>query len=196
MPRFCKTALFAALCGAVLAGCVTAPSPSEYRAPQPARAIDAARLYDGLWLEIGRLPMRLTDGCVAGATTYRLEGPDRLRLRDTCRTDTAQGKEKAIGASAVILDPGTNAKFQARYLGGLITWEFWILDRAEDYSWFISADPTFEKVFIYTRQVPNAATLEQLKARVTGLGYDVSRLEFPEPLAPEDFASTAARLDE
>lgn len=180
----------------LLGACVTAPSPTQYRAPAPAKSIDAARFYDGLWLEIGRTPMRLTDGCVAGTTTYRLEGPERLDLRDTCRSDTPDGKEKAIGASAVILDPGTNAKFRARYFGGLVTWDYWILDRAEDYSWFISADPTFDRLWIYTRAAPDAATLERLKARVTALGYDVSRLEFPAPLAPGDAAATAARLNE
>lgn len=200
MPIVRHTALAAllstGLLGAALGGCVTAPSPRDYRAPQPAQTVDAARLYDGLWLEIGRTPMKLTDGCVAGTTTYRLDGPDRLTLRDTCRADTPQGKEKALGPRATILDPGTNAKFRARYIGGLITWEFWILDRAADYSWFISADPTFERLWIYTRTAPDAATLDRLKARVTALGYDVTRLEFPAPLAAANVPATAARLNE
>ena len=51
-----------------LAGCVTAPRPSEYRAPAPVRAVDVNRFYTGRWLEIARLPLRLSDGCVAGAT--------------------------------------------------------------------------------------------------------------------------------
>lgn len=195
-PAALAVLMSTALLAAPLAACVTAPSPRDHRAPAPARSIDAARLYDGLWLEIGRTPMKLTDGCVAGTTTYRLGGVDRLRLRDTCRSDTPQGREKGLTASGVILDPGTNAKFRARYLHGLITWEFWILDRAEDYSWFISADPTFERLWIYTRTAPDAATLERLKARVVGLGYDVAKLEFPTPLAAGDIDATAARLNE
>ena len=78
-------------------------------------------------------------------------------MRDTCQQDTPDGREKAIGASGTILDPGFNAKLRARYLGGLITWEYWVLDHAEDYSWFISSDPKFEKLWIYTREVPDAA---------------------------------------
>lgn len=165
-----------------LSACATAPSPSQYRAPQPAKAVDAERLYSGRWLEIGRLPMRLTDGCVAGTTTYTLTGPTVLTLRDTCQAGTPAGKEKAIGARATILDPGTNARFRARYFGGLVTWEFWILDHAEDYSWFISADPTFDRLWIYTRAVPSRAELAGLVERVRALGYDPSRLEFPAPL--------------
>ena len=51
-----------------------------------------------------------------------------------------------------------------RYLGGLITWDYWVLDHAEDYSWFISADPTFDKLWIYTREVPDAAERRALQA--------------------------------
>jgi apolipoprotein D and lipocalin family protein len=185
--RSLALAAWAALAlSAGLSACVTAPSAGQYRAPQPAKAVDAQRLYAGRWLEIGRLPMRLTDGCVAGTTTYALTGPDSLTLRDTCQAGTPTGKEKAIGARATILDPGTNAKFRARYLGGLITWDFWILDHADDYSWFISADPTFDRLWIYTREVPSQTALAALVGRVRALGYDPARLEFPAhlPLHP------------
>lgn len=163
----------------VLSGCVTAPSPDEVRAPQPAKTVDADRLYSGRWLEIGRLPMRITDGCVAGASIYTLRSPIRVDVRDTCQIGTPEGREKAIGGRGEILDPGTNAKMRVRYLGGLITWDYWVLDRAEDYSWFISADPTFDRLFIYTRAVPSEAERSRLVERARALGYDVSRLEFP-----------------
>jgi apolipoprotein D and lipocalin family protein len=175
-------ALGAVLLSLGLSACVTAPAAASYRAPQPTKPVDAQRLYSGRWLEIGRTPMRLTDGCVAGTTSYTLTTADRLTLRDTCQDKTPTGKEKAIGARATILDPGANTKFRARYFGGLVTWEFWILDHAEDYSWFISADPTFERLWIYARTAPSPEQLASLVERARRLGYDVSRLEFPAPL--------------
>ena len=162
-----------------LAACATSVPTDQVRAPQPTRAVDAERLYAGRWLEIARLPMRLTDGCVAGASTYTLRSPTTLVLRDTCQTDTPTGKEKAVGADATILDPGTNAKFRARYFAGFVTWEYWILDHDENYTWFISADPTFDKLWIYTREVPSPSELATLVARARALGYDTDRLEFP-----------------
>lgn len=162
-----------------LSACVTAPSPDEVRAPQPAKSVDPERFYAGRWLEIARLPMGMTDGCVAGATNYVLVNPTRVDIRDTCQVDTPQGREKAIGARGEILDPGTNAKLRARYFGGLITWDYWVLDHADDYSWFISADPTFDRLWIYTREVPDVALRQRLVSRAQALGYDVSRLEFP-----------------
>lgn len=174
-----RTLILAAVAAASLGACATSIPADQIRAPQPVRPVDAERLYSGRWLEIARLPMRLTDGCVAGASTYTLRSPEHLVVRDTCQVGTPQGREKAIGADATILDPGVNTKFRARYLGGLITWEYWILDHAEDYSWFISADPTFDKLWIYTREVPGPTERAALVERARALGYDVSRLEFP-----------------
>ena len=165
-----------------LSACVTAPSAASYRAPQPTKPVDAQRLYSGRWLEIGRTPMRLTDGCVAGTTTYSLTGPDRMNLRDTCQDKTPTGREKAVGASATLLDPGTNAKFRARYFAGLVTWDYWILDHDDAYTWFISADPTFQRLWIYTRTPPSPEQLARLVERARSLDYDVDRLEFPAPL--------------
>ena len=170
--------IYAATALLLLSACASVPSSAQ--APQTV-AVPMSH-YSGTWLEIARRPMWLTDGCVAGTTSYTLTAADRLDLRDTCQAGTPQGKEKAIGASAVILDPGTNAKFRARYFGGFVTWEFWILDRADDYSLFISADPTFDRLWIYTRDVPSPAELSRLVERVRALGYDPARLEFPAPL--------------
>jgi len=166
--------------GVAVSGCVTAPSADAFRAPAPLRAVDLDRFYSGRWLEIARLPMRLTDGCVAGATNYVVLNPTRVDVRDTCQVDTPQGREKAIGGRGEILDPGMNAKLRVRYLSGFVTWDYWVLDHAEDYSWFISADPTFDKLWIYTREVPDEAERQALVARAAALGYDVSRLEYPE----------------
>lgn len=193
-PASLKVLALCVAAATATAACVTAPSPTQYRAPQPVRGVDAARLYDGLWLEIGRPQLSFTDDCVAGTTTYRLEAPDRLRLRDTCQADTPQGKEKALTASATILDPGTNTRFRVRYFWGAVTWEYWILDHDDDYRWFISSDPTFERVWIYTREAPDAAELERLKARVAALGFDPERLQYPPALPADVIAATAARL--
>ena len=163
----------------MVSACVTAPSPSEYRAPAPLKPVDAERLYSGRWLEVARLPMSITDGCVAGASNYTLVNETRVDVLDTCQVDTPDGREKAIGGRGEILDPGTNTRLRVRYVAGFVTWDYRILDRAEDYSWFISAEPTFEKLFIYTREIPTDDELQALVRRSAELGYDVSRLEFP-----------------
>lgn len=149
-------------------------------APAPAKPIDAERFYSGTWYEIGRVPMAITDGCVAGATTYTNYANGQVQVRDTCRVGSPTGREKAISGRGTIQDPGFDAKLRVRYWL-VIVWDYWVLDRAEDYSWFISSDPTFTNLWIYTRDPePSRALKDQIIRRASDLGYDVSRLEFPD----------------
>jgi apolipoprotein D and lipocalin family protein len=176
-PRlgFAVTILAAATLASGMARAATAPAPSK--------PVDAARFYSGLWHEIGRHPMALTDGCVAGATEYHLKSPTTLDVNDTCHDKTPDGKIKAIGGPATILDPGENAKIHVsyRFFGPFrVGVDYWVLDHADDYSWFISSDPTFKNLWIYTRDPDISPQLRQsLVERARSLGYDVSKLEFP-----------------
>jgi apolipoprotein D and lipocalin family protein len=152
-------------------------------APTPAKAVDADKLFNGRWAEIGRTPMKLTDGCVAGATTYTKVSATRVNVRDTCQDKTPAGKEKAIGGPGKILDPGTNTKLHVSYrIFGFIPLgrDYWILDHADDYSWFISADPAFKNLWIYARD-PRIARpeVDRLVAKAKAMEYDTTKLEFP-----------------
>jgi apolipoprotein D and lipocalin family protein len=148
----------------------------------PAATIDAKRFYTGTWYEIGRRPMSLTDGCVAGGTTYTPQGGDKVKVLDFCRAGSPAGKLKTIGGPARI-DPGSNAKLHVSYrIFGIvrIPRDYWVLERADDYSWFISADPSFHDLWIYTRNPrPTQAEIAPLVARAKALGYDTRLLEFP-----------------
>lgn len=153
------------------------------KAPSPAKPVDLARFYSGQWAEIGRRPMKLTDGCVAGATEYKALSATRIAVRDTCHAGTPTGKLKAIGGPGEIRDPGTNAKLHVvyRFLGFIpVSRDYWVLDHDDDYTWFISSDPSFQNLWIYTRDPRvDPALLKTLVEKARGLGYDVSKLEFP-----------------
>lgn len=165
----------------LLAAC--ASTPAAPRAPTPGKPVDAARFYTGVWREIGRRPMSLTDGCVAGATRYTPAANGRIAVRDTCRQGTPSGRERAIAGPADILDPGRNAQLRVhyRFLGFIpITRDYWVLDHDDAYTWFISSDPSFTDLWIYTRDPrPDPALIDALKRRAADLGYDVRQLEFP-----------------
>lgn len=174
-------ALLAALSLFALAGCATT---DQIASPlSPSTRIDAERFYTGTWYEIGRRPMKLTDGCVAGGTTYTALRGARVQVLDFCRDGSPTGKLKTIGGPARVTDPGSNAKLHVsyRFLGFIpVQRDYWVLDRADDYSWFISADPSFHDLWIYTRSPhPARADLDRLIARAKALGYDTSLLEFP-----------------
>jgi apolipoprotein D and lipocalin family protein len=166
-----------------LVGCASINAESSRGAPQPRAYVDAGRFYRGTWHEIARRPIPLTDGCVAGGTSYTPKSDGTIDVLDFCRQGSPSGKLRTISGPGNILDVVTNAKLRVRYsIFGVVplTRDYWILDHANDYSWFISADPTFQDLWIYTRNPRiGRAMLARLVARAKALGYDVAKLEFP-----------------
>jgi apolipoprotein D and lipocalin family protein len=173
--------IVAALASALLF--VSAVQGATTKAPEPARPVDASKLFTGQWIEIGRRPMKLTDGCVAGGTRYTPVDRTHVDVLDTCHEKTPAGKLKSIVGPGTITDPGTNAKLHVDYklLGFLpVGRDYWILDHDDGYSWFISSNPNFTDLWIYTRTTrPDPALVKSLTDKARAMGYDVSKLEFP-----------------
>lgn len=139
----------------------------------------ASNHYSGTWLEIARRPMFITDGCVAGYTTYKRAGAGKVIVEDGCHEGTPDGKLKTIEGEGTLLDAGTtNAKLSVRY-PLLITFEYWVLYQAPDRSWFISADPGMKNLWIYSRNVPSKKKLAMMVSKARALGYNADKLEFP-----------------
>lgn len=169
------------LTGALLAVALLAPAAAhaaDTKAPQPAKPVDAASFFTGRWYEIGRTPMKLTDGCVAGYTDYQSKDGG-LYERDGCRDGSPTGKEKVIGGTLKILNPGQNTKVHVSYrLFGFVPIgrDYWMLDHTD--AWFIQATPDLKMINIYTRDPhPPEALVAQLTAEVKG--YYSGELEFP-----------------
>lgn len=140
------------------------------------RAVDPARLYKGTWLEVARRPMWITDGCIAGTTSYaHVSRSSNVHVRDACRKGN---EETVLEGVAEILDPGVNSRLMVRY-NPLLSVEYDIIDHAPDYSWFIETSPTLNNVFIFTRRRPTSKELKALVNRIRLLGYETSDLEFP-----------------
>ncbi len=171
-----------------LVGCSSMSNDAKPLAPEPVKAIDVAQFYTGRWYEIARTPMKLTDGCVAGTTDYLRDADGQLIDRDACRTDTPEGKEVVYRGPVTILDPGRNTKVEVHYrVWALfhVTYTYWFIDHADDYSWFIVTDPAFENVSLFTRSPrPSPQALDMLTARARQLGYDTRKLEFPTEFPP------------
>lgn len=140
------------------------------------KAINPARFYTGTWLEVARRPMWITDGCVAGTTSYtHIARSSQVNVRDACRKGS---EETVLNGVAEIMDPGINSRLNVRY-NPLLSVEYNIVDVAHDYSWFIETSPTLDNVFIFTRKPPSKKQLAALVNRARLLGYDTSNLEFP-----------------
>jgi apolipoprotein D and lipocalin family protein len=155
------------------------------KAPEPAKPINAASFYTGRWYEIGRTPMSLTDGCVAGYTDYQIKDGG-IYERDACRDKTPDGEEKVIGGPLKILDPTQNTKVHVTYHVFLdlipIHRDYWMLDHTD--AWFLMATPDLKMVNLYTRDPrPTPALVQQMTKEIEDLGYS-GKLEFPTQSTP------------
>ena len=171
----------AALIPAVLALAISASAhAAPPLAPEPAKPVEAQTFFAGRWYEIGRTPMKLTDGCVAGYTDY-LKAGEAVTQRDACRDKTPDGKEKVIAGPLTITNPGQNTKVHVSYrLFGFVpvARDYWMLDHGE--GWFIQATPDMKMINIYTRDPrPTPDQVVELTQRTKALGYDPGKLEFP-----------------
>ena len=158
-----------------VSGCATLAGD---QAPAAVTHVDAERLYSGRWLEVARRPMIITNNCGHGGTDYTLNADRTVRQYDYCRVGSADGEIRDITGEGEILDPGVNAELRVQYLP-LIARTYRVVAIDPNYRWFISVDPSFRDLYIYTRELPNQAELDRLTERARALGYPVENLEYP-----------------
>lgn len=143
-------------------------------APPTVGPLSLDSFYNGVWYEQARTPTSLTRGCEYATTEHGRDEKGRVTVRDACRQDGAQGKLREISGIGEVLDPGRNAELKVRYRFGPFkpTRTYRIVAAAPDGAWHISAEPKFDKIYVFTRAVaPPRAEVEALVARVRALGY-------------------------
>lgn len=155
------------------AACVGNPVYRTSDAPLETRPIDQAR-YLGLWYEQARLPNSFERNCVRVQAEYGLRDDGLISVVNTCvdadeRTRVARGRARPNGA------PGAG-KLEVSFFGPF--WgDYWVLDRAEDYSWSIVGEGEGRYLWLLTRSEQlSSAQRAALEARITALGYPLDAL--------------------
>lgn len=148
-------------------------------APQPAQSVDLSR-FAGRWYEIARTPNRGQPLCEQLAVEVTRPADGRFSVTNTCRR--TQGQPRVVRANGRVLDARSNAKIRLTAsgmmgIGGLASQEYWILDRAPDYSWAILGTPGGNYFWLWSRQArPSAEARAALLSRVGSLGYNTANV--------------------
>jgi apolipoprotein D and lipocalin family protein len=141
--------------------------------PQPAKSVELTR-YLGRWYEIARYEQGFQKDCDGVTADYSLRDDGKIRVVNTCRKP--DGSSKDATGRAKIVDAATNAKLKVSFFGPFYG-DYWVLDRAEDYSWAIIGEPSGRYLWLLSREAtPSAERVEALYARTRALGYDTSML--------------------
>lgn len=149
-------------------------------APQPAKPV-TPQVYSGRWYEIARIPNQMQRDCEGATSEFRNFADGQFRVVQTCHKGSPTGPAQTFNANGRILPASNNAKLRMSFFGGVVSQEYWILDRADDNAWAIMATPGGNYVWLLSRRpVMDAATRARIIARISALGFNTARLQYPQ----------------
>jgi len=162
----------------LLSGCYGGPVGNDH-VPQPAKSVDLSQ-YVGRWYEIARYENGFEKGCEGVTAEYTAREDGLIGILNTCRKGAVDGPVSSADGKAKIVGGSNNAKLKVSFFGPLYVGDYWVLDRAEDYSWSIVGEPSGRYLWILARKPVLAdEQVEMLIAKVKSMGYDTSMLYRP-----------------
>lgn len=169
---------FAMIAPLFLIACDSYPVGNPH-VPEPIKAVELER-YLGTWHELARYENRFEKGCEAVTAEYTKRDDGLVGVLNTCRKGGVDGKKDTAEGKARIVEGSNGAKLKVSFFGPFFFGDYWVLDRADDYSWSIVGEPSGKYLWILTRNaVPDKQTRDALIAKAKALGYDTSLLYFP-----------------
>lgn len=155
---------------AALAVAACSPNPVFRRSdePLPVAYIDQAR-YLGLWHEQARLPNSFENGCLRATAEYARRDDGLISVRNTCVQ--ANGQRRSADGRARPAGEAGEGKLEVSFFGPF--WgDYWVLERADDYSWSIVGEPEGRYLWLLTRaETITPREREAFEQRITRLGY-------------------------
>ena len=143
--------------------------------PEPAKSVDPQK-YVGRWYEIARYEQGFQKDCEAVTADYTLNKDGTIEVLNTCRQDAVDGRVRTADAIAKIVDTKTNAKLKVSFFRPFYG-DYWIMDRADDYTWSIVGEPSGRYLWLLFRSPqPSAKDVAMVKSKAQKMGYDLTLL--------------------
>lgn len=150
--------------------------------PQPAKAVDLTH-YVGRWYEIARYENGFEKGCEGVTADYTARDDGLIGIINTCSKGSVDGPVTTADGKAKIVEGSNNAKLKVSFFGPFYVGDYWVLDRADDYSWSIVGEPSGRYLWILSRKpILTDKQMNKLIAKVKAMGYDTSLIYRPKQL--------------
>jgi len=139
-------------------------------------SVDLER-YLGTWYEVASYPAWFQKNCTAVTAEYSMRDDGLIKVVNSCRKGSLDGKLKQSTGRAKVVDSATNAKLKVSFFGPF--WgDYWIIDLDPDYRWAVVGVPSRKYLWVLSRSpVMDRADYDGIISRLPEAGYDVSRLE-------------------
>ncbi|MBX2878319.1 MAG: lipocalin family protein [Granulosicoccus sp.] len=165
----------------LLSACATQP---DYRPnptpPETVKNVDLSR-YAGTWFEIARYPNSFEKNCQGVTAEYEQKADGSIRVLNTCRIGSPDGKIRTAEGRARVVEGTGNAKLRVKFAPAWVPFaegDYWILHLEADYSAALVGDPSGRYLWILAREnTLTPETLLAIKTRAAELGYDPNKLE-------------------
>ena len=172
--------LFKALSVILLVALAFPASAAQYRDTSVPMTVEGAldlNRYLGKWYEIARFPNRFERGCVGVTAEYSMRSDGDVRVVNTCREGTLDGKITVADGSARVEAPGRLSVTFVPWLP-FARGDYWVLFVAPDYSMAVVGNPKGTTGWILARTPQISAKQHALAESIlSGNGYDISKLE-------------------
>jgi apolipoprotein D and lipocalin family protein len=138
-------------------------------------AVDLDR-YLGTWYEIASFPAWFQRDCTAVQAEYTKRDDGLIKVVNSCRKKSLDGKLKKSTGRAKVVDTTSNAKLKVSFFGPF--WgNYWIIDLDPDYRWAVVSEPNRKYLWILSRErTMNEALFEMITARLDDRGFELDRL--------------------
>ena len=172
--------LFKALSVILLVALALPASAAQYRDTSVPMTVEGAldlNRYLGKWYEIARFPNRFERGCVGVTAEYSMRSDGDVRVVNTCREGTLDGKITVADGSARVEAPGRLSVTFVPWLP-FARGDYWVLFVAPDYSMAVVGNPKGTTGWILARTQQISAKQRALAESILSInGYDISKLE-------------------
>lgn len=138
-------------------------------------SLDLSR-YLGKWYEIARFPNRFERGCVGVTAEYTLRDDGKVRVLNTCRKETLDGKIQTADGQATVVGEG---KLKVTFVPWLpfAKGDYWVLYLDSNYNLAAIGEPKGKTGWILARTAKiSESKLKDAISALASNGYDTSKL--------------------
>ena len=144
--------------------------------PTTADAVDLKK-YAGKWYEIASYPMSFQKDCFCVTADYTLTDKGYVKVFNSCRKGSVGGKVKSITGKAFPVKGANNVKLKVQFFWPFKA-DYWVIDKAEDYSWAVVSGPSRKYLWILCREPEiQKETWQGITDRLVKNGFDLSKLK-------------------
>jgi len=133
--------------------------------------------YAGKWFEIASFPMKFQKNCFCVTADYTPTDKGYVKVYNSCRKGSVNGKVKSINGKAFVVEGTNNAKLKVQFFWPFKA-DYWIIDLDTDYQWAVVSGPSRKYLWVLSRNPDmQKETWQYITERLVKNGFDTGKLK-------------------